>query len=76
MVWEGAGLFSPSLFLQSCHFQTAERILLILEQELLDRRPPFHFPPSCLHLLVERKDFCFPEQRVEREKLVEKCRPW
>ena len=74
MVSEGVGLFSPScLFLQSCHFQTAERILLTLEQELLDWPPPFHFSPSCLHLLVERRDFCY---QVERGRLVEKCRAW
>ena len=72
MAWEAAALFFP----QSCHFQTAERILLMLEQELLDRRPPFHFPPFCLHLLVERKDFCFPEDQVGRGRLVGKCRAW
>ena len=67
MVWEEA---SRRLFLQSCHFQTAERILLMLEQELLDWRPPFHFPPFCPYFSVERKDFWFSEHQVERGKLV------
>ena len=63
MAWEADGLFGR-LFLHSCHFQTTERILLILEQELLDSRPPFDFPLFCLHFLVERKGFWFPEHQV------------
>lgn len=73
MVWEEA---SRRLFLQSCHFQTAERILLMLEQELLDWRPPFYFQPFCLQLSVERKDFWFPEHQVERRRLVSRYRAW
>ena len=43
MVSEAFGLASQ-LFPRSCHFQTAERLLLILEHKLLDSCPPFQLP--------------------------------
>ena len=43
MVSEAFGLASQ-LFPCSCHFQTAERLLLILEHKLLDSCPPFQLP--------------------------------
>ena len=54
MVSEAFGLASQ-LFPRSCHFQTAERLLLILEHTLFHSCPPFHFPSLCLPLYqVER----------------------
>ena len=43
MMSEAFGLASQ-LFPRSCHFQTAERLLLILEHKLLDSCPPFQLP--------------------------------
>lgn len=48
----------------------------MLEQELLDSRPPFHFPLFYQHLLVERKDFWFQQHMcpLGRVRLVGKSR--
>jgi len=49
MLSEAFGLASQ-LFPRSCHFQTAERVLLILEHTLFHSCPPFHLPSLCFPL--------------------------
>ena len=69
MVSEAFGLASQ-LFPRSCHFQTAERLLLILEHTVFHSCPPFHLPPLCLPLYqVERRGEGFRFQLMKAKTL-------
>ena len=69
MLSEAFGLASQ-LFPRSCHFQTAERVLLILEHTVFHSCPPFHLPSLCLPLYqVERRGEGFWFQLMKAKTL-------
>ena len=69
MLSEAFGLASQ-LFPRSCHFQTAERLLLILEHTVFHSCPPFHLPSLCLPLYqVERRGEGFWFQLMKAKTL-------